>query len=135
MKIQIDLHRIREWRGCTYGVLTINGRPECMTLEEAWRENATSISCIPPGVYSLQFVQSPKFGEAIEVINVPGRTHILIHEGNTTNDTEGCILVGKSYGELNGMPAVLTSKAAVNDLYGKLRGKEDLSVRVFAPRV
>lgn len=133
--MNIDLHRIREWRGCTYGVLTLNGRPECLTLEEAWRENARQISCIPPGVYDLKFVDSPRFGEAIELLKVPNRSNILIHSGNTTDDTEGCILLGTTYGELNGLPAVLQSKSAVNNLYGKLRGLEGLSVRIFAPRI
>jgi hypothetical protein len=41
---------------------------------------------------------SPRFGRTWEVKDVPERSNILFHQGNTARDTEGCILVGGKYG-------------------------------------
>lgn len=86
--------------GSTAGVLFVDSRPFCNTLEPA-----TSIGkkvtygkgcCIAPGIYSIDFHYSPKFGKyMLTLCGVRGRSGILIHSGNTSNDTSGCILVGK----------------------------------------
>jgi hypothetical protein len=55
---------------------------------------------------------SPKFGETFEIKDVPGRSEILFHSGNRAADTKGCILVGESYGQVHGDPAVLASRDA-----------------------
>lgn len=51
---------------------------------------------IPPGEYHLGWTYSPKFKAfRYEVLDVPGRSRILIHEGNyPLKDSKGCILVG-----------------------------------------
>jgi hypothetical protein len=54
-------------------------------------------------------VQSPKCGETFEVVDVPGRSHVLFHAGNTAGDTEGCILLGSTWGKLQENRAVLNS--------------------------
>jgi hypothetical protein len=38
---------------------------------------------------------------------------ILIHHGNTIKDIEGCILVGLGRGEVDGLPAVTSSRRAM----------------------
>lgn len=98
-------------------LLRDNGIPFCLTLENPWLDNETSISCIPTGLYKCKIVNSPRYGEVYEVMNVKHRTHILIHSGNTEADTRGCILVGQSFGELKGEPAVLNSKVTLRALY------------------
>ena len=72
------------------------------TLELPWRDNARGVSSIPDGWYeierrvsSLTTVQRHG-GWTWEVKNVPGRSGILFHAGNTTRDTRGCILIGKT---------------------------------------
>jgi hypothetical protein len=51
---------------------------------------------IPAGTYKLQWHKSAHLnGEIVpELIGVPGRSSILMHEGNTENCSEGCLLVG-----------------------------------------
>lgn len=44
---------------------------------------------------------------------VPGRSHILFHAGNTAEDTEGCILLGRGFGRVQGKPAITQSKQAM----------------------
>lgn len=71
------------------------------TCEDDWEHNRPSISCIPDGTYALRRTMYYKHGyETFEVAGVPGRSRILIHPGNTEEDTAGCILVGLRVGRL-----------------------------------
>ncbi len=52
---------------------------------------------IPYGTYEVKMLWSNKFKKILpHLINVPGFENILMHVGNNSNDTEGCILVGSS---------------------------------------
>lgn len=68
----------------------------CNTLELPWNDNKVRASCIPDGEYRIAVVQSAKFGHCVHILGVSGRSGILIHAGNSLNDTKGCILVGLS---------------------------------------
>lgn len=53
-------------------------------------------TCIPAGQYYLRITPSSRFGRELpEILNVPGFTGVRIHPGNTADDSEGCILVGR----------------------------------------
>lgn len=65
---------------------------------------------IPAGTYQCVPYSGTKYKNVYLVKDVPGRSAILLHWGNTEKDTEGCILLGNRVGELNGQPAVLDSK-------------------------
>ena len=91
------------------------------TIEEPWMLNASRKSCIPKGVYKCkphnwQDNKKFKYSRVWEVTNVPNRTAILIHLGNTVDDTMGCILVGMKRGKIGGKPAVLQSRLAMSRL-------------------
>jgi len=93
-----------------FGVLLdAKGVPFALTLERPWLNNAVGSSCIPAGEYVCKRVNSPKFGSTFEVVNVPGRTEILLHKGNLMEDSHGCILIGEQFEPLNGQPGVLAS--------------------------
>jgi hypothetical protein len=63
--------------------------------------NRNTVSCIPAGSYHLGRTVYFKHGyETFEVIDVPGRSRILFHPGNTEIDTCGCILLGLRRGIL-----------------------------------
>jgi len=113
--IDAAIDRIETSRQGTIGVLRIDGKVHSFTLEPPDRGNAPDISCIPPGQYACQRVTSPTRGEVFEVTNVTGRSHILIHIGNTSLDTQGCILPGRRVGHLEGLRAVLDSGGAYYD--------------------
>ncbi len=87
-----------------------NQEPFCLTLELPWKNNQTNISCIPTGEYRCGLYMSDKFGKTFEVKNVPQRTDILIHSGKTIKDIKGCILLGKSYGRNDDLPAMQDSE-------------------------
>lgn len=127
-----------------FGLLMHEGDSEdhyIFTCEDDWRENQSLVSCIPPGTYVLRRVQSPKFGETFEITGVPGRTHVLLHWGNTEEDTEGCVLVGSVLGvryiakdEDTGKPgkklAVLQSKPAFARFMEAMKGVNETPIEV-----
>lgn len=80
----------------TAGKLYINGKFFCYTLEDEIRQvKVKGETAIPYGSYEVLLTQSPKFGKVVPLINnVPGFSGIRIHPGNTSADTEGCLLVG-----------------------------------------
>lgn len=86
------------------------------TLEEPWMHNQRGISCIPAGDYLCTPHTGLKFQDVWRLNDVPNRTAILIHAGNTTEDIEGCILVGLEHGKLRNKHAVLRSRLALDIL-------------------
>lgn len=117
-----------------------------VTGEEQWLDNKPSVSCIPVGLYTCVRVQSPRFGATFEVSGVPGRSLIRFHWGNTEEDTEGCILLGRFYGAIDRVDedtgkylrkwgVAAPSKAAFVEWRDSLKGvqKFPLEVRWAAP--
>lgn len=62
---------------------------------------------------------------------MPGRSHILIHVGNTTDDTQGCPLIGSRVGVLGGKLAVLASKAAFDEFMAELDGVDEFILGII----
>lgn len=85
------------------------------TLEPPWKDNRRNESCIPAGRYSVEPRSSQKFGDHLLVTGVPDRDLILIHAGNRPTDTEGCILVGLRFSDIDkdGRMDVASSKTAL----------------------
>jgi hypothetical protein len=121
MKI-LRLIRIAFTKDGTFGVLLDEDVPFCVTTEREWLSNVIGKSCIPDGTYLCQRVDSPKFGNTFQVMNVPGRSEILIHKGNLSSDSKGCIIVGEEFGTLNGRVAVLSSGKAFDEFMSRLKG-------------
>lgn len=131
---KLTLKRINSSSECVLGVLELDDKEVCKTLELPWRDNQKGISCIPTGEYKLSPYPSSRFGEVYIVNDVPNREGILIHVGNTADDIQGCILVGDSYGKLNGKKAVLNSRQAFNLLKETL-GEEEYLLNVVDTQV
>jgi len=97
MKV-IELIRLEEDHDCgTFGVLKIDKKVFCVTLEPRDEENLISVSSIPAQQYICERHFSIKFNKTFKVKDVPGRSNFLFHPGNRIKDTAGCILLGKSF--------------------------------------
>lgn len=96
-------------KGTLGQLLDESGQFLCYTCEKPWLNNSPKTSCIPTGTYDCIPHDSAAHPDTWEITNVPNRSAILIHNGNTDVDSEGCILVGDSTGVMNGLPAVLNS--------------------------
>ena len=108
--MKLKLLRTNSSKNSTNGLLyDITSDPEfmCYTLEDEPREiKVKYMTCIPAGEYTLglkthgrlhdkyQFRFPELHVGMIELLDVPNFTDILIHCGNTNEDTSGCLLVG-----------------------------------------
>lgn len=86
----------------TIGTLEVDGKYFCDTLEDRVRDlsrekKVPGETAIPAGRYDVVVNISPRFKRKLpRLLNVPGFEGILIHRGNTPEDTAGCILVGEN---------------------------------------
>ena len=106
----------------------------CDTLEPTWRDYAHGAhkikgrSAIPEGRYAVVISFSPKFEQWLPILlGVPKFEGIRIHEGNCSEDTEGCILVGKN----REVGKVLDSRIWVHRLKQKIVEAKDKGEAVW----
>ena len=102
-----------------------NNNRLCYTCERTPNDDHP---CIPVGTYTFTAYNSPTKGAVWITQDVPGRSDIEIHAGNTEDDSLGCILVGDSLGIVNGLNAVLNSKVTLEKLHTILPDTFDLVV-------
>lgn len=96
--MRLTLRRLTFSPDCpTKGTLYKDGVEFCKTLERPWLQNRSEISCIPDGVYKCSPWSSAKFPDTWIIRDVPLRSSVLFHAGNTVQDTHGCVLVGDSF--------------------------------------
>lgn len=128
--MHIDIIRVSSTGEGTFGALKVDGMPLCVTLERPWQDNQRNVSCIPAGGYLCRQRHSSRFGETLEVVDVPGRSDILFHTGNVIGDSRGCIILGEKFGAINGQPAVLSSKAAMDRFREVIQTEGDILLLV-----
>lgn len=98
-------------------------------LEDKWRNNQRSVSCVPVGKYVVKphgwEVNTPfKYKRTWQLQNVTNRTGILIHAGNIHKDTEGCLLVGMGCQISQTQTMVNDSKTAIEFLRKEIGERE-----------
>lgn len=132
----LTLVRTKSTPEYTVGKLFIDGKLECFTLEDPFRKKKIQGQTrIGSGVYNILLRFSPKFTpryahNMLWVSEVENFEYILIHPGNTVDDTDGCILVGQK--EDKGTLA--NSRIAYFGLYDKVSpaaNKKELSMVII----
>ena len=108
--MKLEVIRFNKGEDSTNGILfdiTNERKFLCYTLEDESREEKVyGETCIPEGEYCVNFRREggyhakydKRFADIhmgmLEVCDVPNFKYILIHCGNTDEDTAGCLLVG-----------------------------------------
>jgi len=116
MRLKVE----RKWfnEKTTIGELSIDNAFECFTLEDRIRAPGVKVkglTAIPLGLYTVVIDFSQRFQRLMpHVLYVPMFEGIRIHAGNTSKDTEGCLLVGTARQDVE---RILNSRVAYDKLF------------------
>ena len=127
---EIIIKRIAENDDGVFGVIVDTVTPFALTLENPDLNNLRNKSCIPVGEYICTRYSSEKYPDTFIVKDVPGRSYILFHVGNTDDDTAGCILVAEEFGFLHGETAILSSRKGFNEFMERLEGFDRFLLKI-----
>lgn len=107
--MNLELYRYSSNNDDTLGLLFVDGRFYCYTLEdEARNEKKYGETRIPAGTYDIELRTVGGFHKRyslrfpgmhkgmLQLKDVPNFEYILIHIGNDDDDTAGCLLVGNT---------------------------------------
>lgn len=124
--MKLTLKRIALRTTYTIGKLYIDDAYFCDTLEDTVRDTNKSgkfdngeqkikgKTAIPYGTYEIKWTYSPRFKKYTpQLMNVPSFEGIRVHAGNTSADTEGCLILGEN----KQVGKVLNSRATINKFY------------------
>ena len=128
----------------TLGTMRFGDGFVCHTLEDPMREGEKVYgdTAIPLGTYRVTITRSKRFNKMMPLLhNVPNFGGVRLHCGNNTDDTSGCILVGKDRNadaDSDGLQ-LLSSRDAMNEVQPRIasalaRG-EEVWLDIVAPRV
>jgi len=129
--MELVMNRTTRTARSTISELTVNGNFECfvledrdrgltqgMTLSELMALKVKTRTAIPSGRYEIVVSFSDRFQKMLPLLlDVPAFAGIRIHPGNTDNDTEGCLLPGKTKAQ----DMVGSSRAAFTVLFDKIK--------------
>ena len=127
----IELKRFAHTPFGTFGKMAFEDGSTLFTCEDRWLDNVPLQSCIPPspGSFEVEYViERDRVGDHrhYRFSEVPGRTAIEIHVGNTELQTAGCVLVGTGLGWLEDRWAITHSINAIKSLHDKLGDRTHL---------
>ncbi len=119
--MKVTLHRYREDLFGTHGQIEDSaGSVLCYTIERG-----AGLRC-PVGTFNCEPHTKSNNGQKCWILDdVLGRTGILIHTGNTENDSEGCIIIGL----MTNAEGVLESELALQKLHAKLPSTFTLEIK------
>jgi len=130
------LHKTNE---STLGALYIDNVFQCFTLEDMIRPMGLKVygkTAIPEGIYTLGLRKGSPLAKRYDkryrkhiphcgmlwVKGVPNFKWIYIHPGNSSSDTEGCILIGNTARKTCDGSTLAQSRTAYRALYPLVSG-------------
>ena len=133
MKLQVIRHQMG--KDATNGLLFIDGLFECYTVEDQYQAvKVMHETCIPEGKYEIKLrtvggfngryakrYKNSHYG-MLHLQDVPNFTYILIHAGNSSDDSSGCILTTTTQTDLDSAKAGFggQSQLAYKRMYDKV---------------
>lgn len=139
--MKLKLQRFHSSDDFTIGKLFINDLFECYTVEDEKRDQKVMHETrIPAGAYEIKlrtfgghhekYLKKFDFHKGMLWLqDVPKFKDILIHIGNTDDDSSGCIIVGKTADLVKGY--VGQSTVAYKEMYNKVMTSFERNERVF----
>ncbi len=134
--MRIEVLRYYDTGNETLGLLMINGKFRGHTLEdEARTVKLWGETRIPEGTYKIglriegghhvRYARKfPDFHKGmLHVLDVPNFKYILIHIGNTDDDTAGCLLIARSLGANN--DSIVRSTDKYREVYPEIANAID----------
>ena len=128
--MKLTLKRIALKPTYTIGRLYIDNNYFCDTLEDTVRDlnkngkfdngekKVYAKTAIPYGTYEIKWTYSPRFKKYTpQLMSVPSFEGIRIHAGNTSADTEGCLILGEN----KQVGKVLNSRVTINKFYSIIK--------------
>lgn len=139
--MKLQLKRIALKDTYTIGRLLIDGKYFCDTLEDKVRDfnkdgdlldkgedKVYGQTAIPYGTYKITIGYSPRFKRNLPRLQaVKHFEGILIHPGNTAEDTHGCILVG--FNTIKGR--IVNSKITFDKLFEMIKNEKELCIEII----
>ena len=145
MKLLVE--RFTSDKDATISAIYLDNIFQCFGLEDEYREEkVASETRIPAGSYKVGLRTTGGFHARYEkkfsdihqgmlhVQDVPGFEYILIHVGNTDENTAGCLLVGTGARAAEGDMSIQSSRVAYKKLYSKVieaAKQENLEIKYF----
>jgi len=127
--MKLKLIREHGTKDYTHGKLYIEDIYFCDTIEDQERDvKIKSQTAIPCGTYKLIINMSTRFKKLMPLLlNVPNFAGVRIHSGNTKEDTEGCVLVGKRLKD----GFIGSSRVTFKELMSRLQGVKDITIEII----
>ncbi len=135
--MKLELKRIALRPTYTIGRLYVDGQYWCDTLEDRVRDlskerKVPGKTAIPAGTYEVVVNISPKFKRLLpRLLRVPHFDGILIHRGNTANDSAGCILPGENKVVGKVINSTYWEKRITDHLLAAQNRNEDIKITVI----
>ena len=106
---------------------TDRGLDDSMSVDEILKKKIKGETAIPTGIYKIEITYSQKYKRMMPLIlGVKGYSGIRIHSGNTSKDTEGCLLVGKN----TKVGMVTDSRNTYQRLFARLQNAKDILIEI-----